>query len=118
MGVAGATPPDVAARIGSLSLELSVGLARTLARHRHLDAGLALERGGHAAAPFLLDGTVEHQRALGPCGHWRGEQAAGKSEEHADPDPAPHLRPHLAKRRKSRFPDHGISLRIYDFCTG
>ena len=87
MRIAGAAPPDVAARVGGLGLELGVELARALARHRDLDAGLALERGDHHAAPFLLHRAIEHQRALrlGGCGR-QGED--GERSEDRDAAPA------------------------------
>lgn len=55
MRVAGAAPPDVAARIGGSGLELRIDLARRLAGHGDLDAGVLLEGRRHGAAPFLLD---------------------------------------------------------------
>jgi hypothetical protein len=62
--IASAAPPDVGAGIGGLGLDLGVDLARALAGHRHLDAGLALEGRRRRPAPLLLDGAVEHERAL------------------------------------------------------
>src|SRR5205085_307248 len=58
MWITGAAPPDVALGIVLLGLELGIDLAGALARHRHLDTGLALELRRHAAAPFLVDPAI------------------------------------------------------------
>src|SRR5215475_11932868 len=82
MRVAGAAPPDVATWVRSFGLDLRIGLARTLARHCDPDPRLPLEGGHHGAAPFLLDGTVDDQRAL-RAGTCRREKQ-GDCQEDAD----------------------------------
>ena len=81
MGVASATPPDVALRVRGLGLDLSVVLPGALAGHAHLDAGGALEGGHHRPAPLLLGRAIENEISLRPGdpGHeTRGEP----SKEH------------------------------------
>src|SRR6266852_4779493 len=68
--IACAAPPDVALGIVLLGTDLRIGLARALARHRHLDAGLALEGGGHRTAPFLLDRAIDYELALRHRPRW------------------------------------------------
>jgi len=57
--IAGAAPPDVAARVGGLGADLRHGLAGGFLRHRHAHAGGALEGRHHRAAPFFLHRAVD-----------------------------------------------------------
>src|SRR5207244_4003745 len=82
MRVAGAAPPQIAFGIVLLGLELRIGLARALARHRHLDAALALEGRGHAAAPFFLDRAIDDELTLRRRRHGRQLDDAANAERH------------------------------------
>src|SRR5262245_55921460 len=66
MWIAGAAPPDVAARIAGLGLDLGVSLSRAFARHSDLNPSLLLEGRHHGSAPFFLHATIERQLALRP----------------------------------------------------
>src|SRR5262249_20715755 len=79
---------------GGLGLDLRIGLARALAGHRNLDAGVALEGSHHLAAPFFLYAAVDGERALGRG--WRG-RAHGQQDDR---------RGHRAGNQPSEFPDH------------
>src|SRR5260221_12116509 len=79
MRIAGSAPPDVAARIGRLGLELRIELARALACHQHLDAGRLFKRGHHGPAPLFLYRAIENEFALG-----RGRQRRRQRERGHD----------------------------------
>src|SRR5713226_5108930 len=66
MRIAGASEPDVTARILRLGTDLRQGLAGALLRHVHGDPGIALEIGRDALTPFDLNGTIDVELALGP----------------------------------------------------
>src|SRR5262249_54477796 len=85
MRVPGAAPPDVTLRVRGLRLDLGVVLARALAGHADLDAGGALERRDHRAAPLLLDRAVDHQLPLGPGP--RGYETSAEPDQECDERP-------------------------------
>src|SRR5205823_761752 len=82
MRIAGASPPDVAARIRRLGFDLRIELARALARHQHLDARRLLERGDHRPAPFFLHRAIDDELALRDRAKRRGQRKRG----HERPD--------------------------------
>ena len=80
--VAGAAEPDVELRIGLLGGDLGERFARSLERHRDLDAGLLLERHRGGVAPFGLHRTDDVELVLRACrrGEECGRDGAGRDD--------------------------------------